>query len=78
MMKTLKKIISRYTSIPISKIDLQTNLITDLGMSSLELLSCVCDIEEKFKVRLLEEDLKKVSTVKDLIVLLENNECKTK
>lgn len=69
-MEKIFKTLSKYSQIPISEMNPNTNIVIDLGMSSLEILSCVFDLEEEFNVRLHEEELKNVVTIKDLMELI--------
>lgn len=69
-MEKIFKILSNYSQIPISEMNPNTNIVIDLGMSSLEILSCVFDLEEEFNVRLHEEKLKNVVTIQDLMELI--------
>ena len=44
-MEKIFKTLSKYSQIPISEMNPNTNIVIDLGMSSLEILSCVFDLE---------------------------------
>ena len=47
------------------------DLRKDLGLDSVDLVSVVSQIERRFKIRLAQEELEKLVTVKDVLDLLE-------
>ncbi|MFO0969326.1 MAG: acyl carrier protein [Gemmataceae bacterium] len=53
--------------------DLEDNkdLRKDLGLDSVDLVSVVSQVERRFKIRLAQEELEKLVTVKDVLDLLE-------
>ncbi len=46
-------------------------LISSYGIDSLEVVELVMDLEENFGVRLENDDFKKIKTVGDLLVIIE-------
>jgi len=56
---------------PISKLADET-LLTDLVVESFALIEMVIELQEEFKVRLVQDDLKDVKTVGDLTSLIES------
>lgn len=62
-------------NINVSKIN-ENTLIKDLGIDSLDLMHIVIEMEEKYGIFFEEDDLKKITTVKSLINIIElkNNE----
>ena len=56
---------------PISKLADET-LLTDLVVESFALIEMVIELQEEFKVRLVQDDLKNVKTVGDLTSLIES------
>jgi acyl carrier protein len=64
----LQKIIARkFSKIDPSTITLQTQLLNDLKLDSLDIVELVVDIEDVFGVELYEENLINVKTIEDLI-----------
>jgi acyl carrier protein len=57
--------------LPISKLQ-DESALTDLVTQSLLLVEMVIELQEEFRVRLVQEDLKGVKTVGDLTRLLES------
>src|SRR5262249_35037666 len=52
-------------------LDDDKDLRKDLGLDSVDLVSIVSQIERRFKIRLAQEELEKLITVKDVLDLLE-------
>lgn len=44
----------------------QSNLVTDFGLSSLDLAEMVCDIEDEFDLEIPEKDLVRIKTLQDI------------
>lgn len=44
----------------------QSNLVTDFGLSSLDLAEIVCDIEDEFDLEIPEKDLVRIKTIQDI------------
>jgi acyl carrier protein len=44
----------------------QSNLVTDFGLSSLDLAEIVCDIEDEFDLEIPEKDLVRIKTLQDI------------
>ena len=64
--KTLKESIARQKMISVEDITLDSSL-TELGLTSLDSISLVFDVEDKFGVEISNEALKKVRTVRDIV-----------
>ena len=60
------KIIEDVTGIPADKINEESSFLDDLDLSSLEVMSIVADIEKKFSVKISEQELVSIRTVKEL------------
>lgn len=67
------KIISKVTEIPTKKISLESNLIKDLELESLDLVSLVAEFEEKYNIVVDDKDIKNLQTVNDIVEYLEKN-----
>ena len=57
---------------PVERFDDDLNLRTDLGLDSVDLVSLVMDIQERFRVQLAVADLEPVQKVSDLLDLLQS------
>lgn len=64
MLEELRELTKEYTEI---EINMDTKLRTDLGLTSFDLVSLIADVEEKFNVRIEDEDIQNITTVKELI-----------
>ena len=64
--QTLKGSIAKQKMISVEDITLDSSL-DDLGISSLDSISLVFDIEDKYGVEVPNEELKKVRTIRDIV-----------
>ena len=67
------EIISKVTEIPVKKINLDSNLVKDLKLESLDLVSLVAEFEEKYNIVVDDKDIKNLQTVKDIVDYIEKN-----
>ena len=70
MLEKLKEIIKEHTG---SDIDITENtvLLTDLGMSSFDLVQLVCAVEDEFDIEIPDREIKNFKTVGDVIGFIE-------
>lgn len=47
-----------------------TDILTDLGLSSLEIMSLISDLEEEFDITIKSKAMKNVETIGDLVDLI--------
>lgn len=66
-------IISGYTEVEQDKIHEDTNVLTDLGLTSIDFIDMICDFEEEFEYEVPERDFRKLSTVKNIISYIEEH-----
>lgn len=66
MLEKINEMISDFVEVeePITE---ETNLRTDLGMSSLDLINLAVEIEDSYGIELPDEDISGINTVSDLI-----------
>ena len=67
MLEKIAAIICEYVYIDPAEITEQANLRTDIGLSSLDLMSVASDMENTFGVKISERAILTTKTVKDLI-----------
>ena len=67
MLEKIAEIICEYVYIDPAEITEQANLRTDIGLSSLDLMSVASDMENTFEVKISERAILTAKTVKDLI-----------
>ena len=53
-----------------TKVHLESNIVDDLGMDSLNIYEMVIDIEEIYNIHLTDENLDRVHTVQDFVNLV--------
>ena len=63
---TLKHVLNKRSM----KITLESRLVEDLKVDSLDLLMILADLEDEFSITLAEEDFKDVVTVNDIAIKL--------
>ena len=65
------RVVSRYLikdfEVPAEKIRLEANLFTDLGMDSIDALDWFAKMETTIHLPIVEEDIKRVRTVQDVV-----------
>jgi len=66
----LKSIISEIVEIDPGKITPEANFVEDLGMDSMMALEILASIEKKYKLRIPEENLPKVTTLNKTIEIV--------
>ncbi len=74
MLERIRDILVEYVEVPREKITMEANLLADLGLSSLDVVNIVCAFEEEFDVEIPDRRLAEISTVEDIINLLEELE----
>ena len=67
MLEKIAEIICEYVYIDPAEITEQANLRTDIGLSSLDLMSVASEMENTFGVKISERAILTAKTVKDLI-----------
>ena len=71
MLERLANIISEYADIPAEEVTEQTNIRTDLGLNSLELVNLAVAIEDEFEVEIPDREALGIETVADTMALIE-------
>ena len=71
MFEKVKKILIEEMQVAEADIKPEAELITDLGINSLELADLILICEEKFGVEIKDEDIHKFITVGDVVKYLE-------
>lgn len=71
MLERLKKLICQYANVNPDEITGETNIRSDLGLNSLELVNLAVAIEDEFDVEIPDRAVAGIETVDDVIALLE-------
>lgn len=72
MFEELKELILDQLDINADEIKGESKFIEDFGADSLDIIELSSAIEEKYDIKIVKEEIKKVRTVNDLILLIEN------
>jgi acyl carrier protein len=70
--KEIIQIVAKIIKIPADKIDSQANLFTDLGVDSLLGVEIFASLDKKYNLNVPEEKLRDVTSVNDLVNLVES------
>ena len=67
MFEEVKKIIAEELNIDEEKITMDSKLIEDLGADSLDAVSLIMAVEEKYNIQISDEVAQKIQTVGDIV-----------
>ena len=73
MKEEIIKIIAGVAEVPEESITLKTNLIADLDLESLDLVTLVSEIENKYQIEIPDKEIKKIQTVEDIVNFLSSH-----
>lgn len=71
MLDKIKEILADNLGVEESEINLNSNLIEDLGADSLDIVELSMAVEDEFGVKIEDEDFEKINTVEDIIKYIE-------
>ena len=67
----VKDILAKQLGVGVEKINANTNIATDLGADSLDLVEILMSLEEEFSVSIPDEAIPNIKTVGDLVAFIE-------
>ena len=73
MQEEIIKIIAGVAEVPEESINLKTNLIADLDLESIDLVTLVSEIENKYQIEIPDKEIKKIQTVEDIVNFLSSH-----
>lgn len=73
MKEEIIKIIAGVAEVPEESINLKTNLIADLDLESLDLVTLVSEIDNKYQLEIPDKEIKKIQTVEDIVNFLSSH-----
>lgn len=73
MKEEVIKIIASVAEVPEESINLNTNLIADLDLESLDLVTLISEIENKYELEIPDKEIKKIQTVEDIVNILSSH-----
>jgi acyl carrier protein len=71
--KRVKEILADQLGVSINKISLNTNVATDLGADSLDLVEVLMSLEDEFGVSIPDEKISEIKTVGQIVEYIEKN-----
>lgn len=73
-LEKIRSIICEFVNIDPASVTLETNIRSDLGLNSLELVNLAVEIEEEFGVEIPDREAMNLATVEDAIRIIEKYE----
>ena len=67
----LAEIVNEETGLPTDSVELDKSFTDDLDIDSLSMMTIVVNAEEKFSVRIPDDDVKNLSTVRDAVAYIQ-------
>ena len=71
MLETLREVICRFVEIDPEKLTEDTNIRSELGLNSLELINIAVAIEDEFDVEIPDREVANIETLGDAIKIIE-------
>lgn len=71
MLEKLIEVICRYVDIDPAKLDENTNIRSELGLNSLELVNIAVAIEDEFDVEIPDREVMNIETLADAVKIIE-------
>lgn len=73
MKNEIIEIIASVAEVPVKNVKMESNLINDLELGSLDLVTLVSEFENKYNMTVDDKDIKNLQTVKDVVEYIENH-----
>ena len=70
----LAEIVNEETGLPVETVELDKSFTDDLDIDSLSMMTIVVNAEEKFGVRIPDDDVKNLKTVGDAVTFITSNQ----
>jgi len=71
MFEKVREIIAAQLNVDEEKITMDTSLVEDLKADSLDVVEMIMDLEEAYNIEIPDEDLPKVTTVREIVEYIE-------
>ena len=71
MLETLREVICRFVAIDPEKLTEETNIRSELGLNSLELINIAVAIEDEFDVEIPDREVGNIETLGDAIKVIQ-------
>ncbi len=69
----LAEIVNEIAGVPVDDVQLDKSFVDDLDVDSLSMVEVVMLVEERWSVKISDDDLKKLKTVGDAVSYIESN-----
>lgn len=73
MKEEVINLIANIAEVPKESINEHTNLLADLDLESLDLVTLISEIENKYELEIPDKEIKKIQTIGDIINYLSNH-----
>ncbi len=73
MKNEIIEIIASVAEVPVKNVKMESNLINDLELGSLDLVTLVSEFENKYNMTVDDKDIKNLQTVKDVVEYIEKH-----
>ena len=73
MFEEIRELIGEVLEIDKERINMDTNLVSDLEIESLDLVDLVAAFSQKYNIKILDKDIKSLQTVKDIVDYIESH-----
>ncbi len=67
----IAELVNEETGLPVESVELDKSFTEDLDIDSLSMTSIVVQAEDKFDVKIPDEDIKNLSTVRDVVAYVQ-------
>lgn len=71
MLEKVRNILEEYVDVPKEQITMETNLLNDLGLSSLDVVNMIVAFEDEFGIEIPDRKLPEIVTVGDVVKMLQ-------
>lgn len=71
MLENVIDILTKFTELEKDKMSKQSNLVIDLGLNSLDIISMVVAFEDEFNIEIPDQKIKDLVTIGDIVEYLE-------
>ena len=71
MLEKVRNILEEYVDVPKELITTETNLLNDLGLSSLDVVNMIVEFEDEFEIEIPDRKLSEIVTVGDVVKMLQ-------
>ena len=65
--ESIREILANKENVKVEGLKLESNLKTDLGLDSLDVVELLMELEKKYMIHIQDSDVTKINTIKDII-----------